>query len=171
GRRYQGGARVEMPVTIESLPIFVRGGAFVFRSSVIQHTGERAGQPLRVTVFPADKASAVLYEDDGETRAYEHGAWMTREFSQVRTAPGGGSSAIAITIAAPQGSYRPAARPLVVEVRTDREPQAIALNGAPVSRQSGGAASNDAAAWTFDPAGYVSITLPDRFERTEITIR
>jgi hypothetical protein len=59
----------------------------------------------------------------------------------------------------------------MLEVRSDHEPTLVALNGGPVSRQSGGAARAGAAAWRFDPAGYVTISFPDRFERTEITIR
>ena len=36
-------------MTLESIPIYVRGGAFLFQQPVLQHTGELAGQPLRVT--------------------------------------------------------------------------------------------------------------------------
>ena len=41
GKRWQ-----RVPVTLESIPIFVRAGAFVFRQPVVQHTGEMPGQPL-----------------------------------------------------------------------------------------------------------------------------
>ena len=53
GRRYEGGVNARIPVTLESIPIFVRGGAFVFSQPVVQHTGEMAGKPLEVQVFPA----------------------------------------------------------------------------------------------------------------------
>jgi alpha-glucosidase len=46
GQRLAGGGSIRVPVTLESIPIFVRGGAFLFRQPVVQHTGQMAGQPL-----------------------------------------------------------------------------------------------------------------------------
>ena len=46
GRLVKGGQRLRVMVTLDSIPIFVRGGAFLFRQPVVQHTGEMAGQPL-----------------------------------------------------------------------------------------------------------------------------
>ena len=43
GRPYAGGKAHRLPVTLESIPVFVRGGGFVFRQPVVQHTGEMAG--------------------------------------------------------------------------------------------------------------------------------
>ena len=68
----------------QSIPIFVRGGAFVFRQPVVQHTGEMPGQPLRVTVYPAAASERWLYEDDGATMGYEKGQFVRRRFAQQR---------------------------------------------------------------------------------------
>ena len=102
GRRYDGGSNARIPVTLESIPIFVRGGAFVFSQPVVQHTGEMAGKPLEVQVFPAATSEAVIYEDDGETMAYAQGAAMRRRFSQSRTA-----TTTTIDVAAPEGIVPP----------------------------------------------------------------
>ena len=57
--RHAGRPRaIRVPVTLESIPVFVRAGAFVFRQPVVQHTGEMAGQPLEVVVYPAAESSA-----------------------------------------------------------------------------------------------------------------
>ena len=37
---------INVPVTISSIPIFVRGGGFVFEQPVVQHTGEMPGHRL-----------------------------------------------------------------------------------------------------------------------------
>ena len=52
GQRHEGGTRIRMPVTLASIPIFVRAGAVLFSQPVVQHTGEMPGQPLRIRVFP-----------------------------------------------------------------------------------------------------------------------
>lgn len=70
GRRHTGSTEIRVQVALESIPIYVRGGAFVFRQAVVQHTGELSGQPLHVYVYPAAESEASLYEDDGATREY-----------------------------------------------------------------------------------------------------
>ena len=68
----RGGGRSRVPVTLESIPIFVRSGALVFRQPVVQHTGEMPGQPLVVGVY-GDRGAGQLYEDDGETLGHTRG--------------------------------------------------------------------------------------------------
>ena len=86
GGRIAGGRTLRVPVTIDSLPIYVRAGAFVFRQPVVQHTGEMPGQPLLVDVYPAAASEASFYEDDGETMAYARGESARRRFAQQRDA-------------------------------------------------------------------------------------
>ena len=67
GRRFAGGQTIHLPVTLDSIPMFVRGGGFIFRQPVIQNTGEMPGKPLRILIAPANESESSLYEDDGET--------------------------------------------------------------------------------------------------------
>src|SRR5207247_448932 len=78
GERREGGRGFAQPVTLESIPVFVRGGGFIFRQPVVQHTGEMAGQPLLVDVYPAGQSTASSYEDDGESLDYQRGAFLRR---------------------------------------------------------------------------------------------
>src|SRR5690348_17789686 len=50
GRRYAGNSTITVAVTLDSIPMFVRGGGFIFRQPVVQNTGEMSGQPLRVLI-------------------------------------------------------------------------------------------------------------------------
>jgi alpha-glucosidase (family GH31 glycosyl hydrolase) len=151
GERREGGHGFKLPVTMESIPVFVRGGAFVFREPVVQHTGEMAGQPLRVVVYPAAQSSATLYEDDGETLDYQRGAFLRRRFTQTRDA-----GRVAIDVGAAEGSYRPAARVLELRVRWDGEPARVTLGSEPVASTAAG--------------GFVSVRVPDRFDAFRVTI-
>src|SRR5205823_5452067 len=110
GEHKAGGETTEK-VTLDTLPIFVRGGAFIFRQPVVQHTGEMSGQPLRVDVYPAEQSKATYYEDDGISRANEKGVFSQREFSQRRD----GQAAV-ISVSAAKGTYRPDPRDLVLRI-------------------------------------------------------
>src|SRR5262249_4841009 len=52
GEHHNGRADITVPVTMSSIPLYVRGGAFIFKQPVVQHTGEMPGQPLQVLLFP-----------------------------------------------------------------------------------------------------------------------
>jgi alpha-glucosidase len=100
----------------------VRGGGFIFCQPVVQDTGEMSGKPLRVLVAPAAESSSTLYEDDGKTMAYRRGFFMKRDFRQTND-----GKSLHIEISSPEGSYRPAARDLILETRLDKEPQSVSI--------------------------------------------
>ncbi len=150
GQEHAGGRTLQQPVTLSSLPIFVREGAFVFRQPVLQHTGERAGQPLLVDVYPAASSEATHYEDDGESLAYREGAYLGRRLRQSRDAAG-----VRIEIAA-EGAWRPAPRELRFRVRLDGPVSRVLVDGRRVAHRAFG--------------GFVSFALPDRFGSLRIAV-
>jgi alpha-glucosidase len=160
GRLVKGGRPVTVPVTLESIPIYVRAGAIVFTQPVVQHTGEMPGQPLRVSVYPAARSEAELYEDDGESLDYRDGAFARRRFAQRRE-PG----CVAIDAAAATGSWRPAARDLVLRIRSDGEPQRVRLDGAELARASGAGAG-----FRVSEDGFVEVRLPDKGAAFAVTL-
>ena len=72
GQRYAGAQTVTVAAPLERIPIFARAGSIVPGWPVMQHTGERPVDVLMLHVFPGDGESA-LYEDDGESLAYQQG--------------------------------------------------------------------------------------------------
>jgi len=173
GRHFAGGAKIELPVAIDSLPLFVRGGAFIFRQPVVQHTGEMPGQALRVLVAPAAQSETSFYEDDGATLDYRQGHFLKRRFRQHRE-----KGVSVIEIAAAEGSYRPAARDLILEVPMAQEPKAISIeSGAdPVattnvlSRLDQAGFSNAVSAWMYAD-GVVTVKEKDRFAPARFVIQ
>ncbi len=151
-------------MTLESIPIFVREGAFLFRQPVVQHTGQVAGQPLSVTVYPAARSEASLYEDDGESLAYRQGAFSRRRFTERRE--GGRAS---VEVSAVEGSWRPAPRDLVLRIRADGEPTRVLVDRAPLLRQGSTAAGGDAG-WRLTEDGFVEVRLRDRAEGLAIVL-
>jgi len=165
GRRYEGGSSARIPVTLESIPIFVRGGAFVFSQPVVQHTGEMAGQPLEVQVFPAAASDAVIYEDDGETMAYAQGASLRRRFSQSRNA-----TTTTIEVAAPEGSFRPAARDLVLSLHGLSEARTVTSGSTAMTRYTPQELRTHPSGWAVSDTGFVVVKQPDNFGALHIVV-
>jgi alpha-glucosidase len=160
GEHHRGGRWITVPVTLSSIPIFVRGGAFIFGQPVVQHTGEMPGQPLEVTLFPSGASERWLYEDDGSSFNYQRGVFARRRFAARQDASG-----LTIEIGSPVGSYRPQSRAMVLTVRS------------PATRVSVGGAAlapvddvDKAERGWSTKEGSLIIKLPDRFERTEIRV-
>lgn len=162
GAQYTGGKDVDLAVTISTIPLFVRGGAFVFTQPVVQHTGEMPGQPLLVTLFPSESPSERwLYEDDGNSFDYQRGAFARRRFATHRD-----GAATVIEVSAPEGTYRPKARPIVFIVRSSTATR-VTIGGTALAHVE----DLDKAdrGWTVRE-GMVRVKLPDTFERVEISV-
>jgi len=74
------GRIIDVPVDLETLPVFVRAGAIIPMAPPSLHDGQVACDPLTLDLYPHGESSFVLYEDDGETRAYQDGAFSTQVF-------------------------------------------------------------------------------------------
>jgi alpha-D-xyloside xylohydrolase len=77
GQRHAGGRSIERDYALDEFPLFVRAGAIVPLGPVVQHTGERPDAPWEIRIYPGADARFTLYEDDGETYAYERGEHAT----------------------------------------------------------------------------------------------
>ena len=96
--------RVEAP--LETVPLFVRGGAILPLGPEMNYVGEKPGDPLSFEIYPdaRGEASASLYEDDGLTEAYRKGSFRRTSLSYRHTPAGD-----RIDLSAPKGelSSRP----------------------------------------------------------------
>jgi alpha-glucosidase len=164
GQRHVGGTRIRVPVTLASLPIFVRAGAVLFTQPVVQHTGEMSGQPLRLRIFPAPTAEASFYEDDGETLDYTRGQSAVR-----RVVYGTADGVHTVEISAPSGSYRPAARSLEISIPWDGEPKRVVMNDQTVPRVAVDALGAQPSGWTIHGAAII-VRGPDPFSEVRIRI-
>jgi alpha-glucosidase len=165
GWRFEGPRTHLIPVTMETIPVFVRGGAFIFRQPLVQHTGEMAGQALRVAVFPAARSEASLYEDEGDGVEYQRGAYSRRRFSQRRE---GGR--VTIQVGAPEGSWRPAPRDLIFELRGAGEPSRVTAGEEALAHLDTARLATEPKGWTRTDQGVVLIKLRDRTEAFTVTL-
>ena len=109
GRQFPGGHMIEAEAPLETVPLYVRGGAIIPKGPEMNYVGEKATDPVTFEIYPDSQAKAQvsLYEDDGVSPEYRDGAWrrtvVTYQSSQIN-------------VSAPAGSYQPGARQFVFEV-------------------------------------------------------
>lgn len=72
-RHYDGGQTVETAVTRARIPVFVRAGSILPMAAAPSTAGQAPCTELELHVYPGADADFTLYEDDGQTNAYEHG--------------------------------------------------------------------------------------------------
>lgn len=164
GKKYEGSNGVHLTVTLDSLPLFVREGAFIFRQPVVQDTDQMAGNPLRVLVAPAAESESTLYEDDGASLDYKSGDFMTRRFHQASD-----KSTTSIDVGAPEGKYRPAARDLILETWAGHAPQSVTGPDGELSKIKAADFSNSPGGWSYQD-GLLRVKSPDRFAAEQFKI-
>ncbi len=106
-RKYQGGMTIRVEAPLETVPMFIRGGAIIPLGPSMNYVGEKRVDPITFAIYPDDKGSAAttLYEDDGLSPAYQDGAFRRTTLSLRRTANG-----YIASINAPVGQFNPGAR-------------------------------------------------------------
>ncbi|MCL2661198.1 MAG: DUF5110 domain-containing protein, partial [Acidobacteriaceae bacterium] len=129
---YWTGRLVTAPVvitpTLETLPVFVRGGAIIPVQPLVQSTGITPEGPLTLRVYVGANCHGTVYQDDGISFAYRQGTSM-----RMDSTCGIENGDLHIHIGAHQGAFHPWWKQLRVEVYGWMSPAATAtVNGKPV---------------------------------------
>jgi alpha-glucosidase len=171
GRKIDGGTRVRVDAPLETIPLFARAGAIVPAQQVMQYTQQEAIDPLTLNVFPITTNSTVAtqyYEDDGKSFDYLKGTVLRRTHTQQRA-----GSTLAIEISPAEGTYKPAARHLLLRVvDAAMSPMAVIANGTPLSKIEALQESLPDDSWTYDSATRtVTIRTNDRLTGQRLELR
>lgn len=81
GEKYKGGRTVDVPVTIDKIPLFVKAGSIIPLGEPKQHTEEKADDTWEIRIYPGADAHYTVYEDEGTNYNYEQGAFSTFDLS------------------------------------------------------------------------------------------
>ena len=148
----KAGRDLDLQVTLEKLPVFVRAGAILPMYPEVLYDGEKPKDQLTLDLYPHGESSFTLYEDDGSTRQYQKGA-----FSQqlLRMRESGGN--VEVHIAPVEGSYagQEPRRSYALRMLSRQRPAAVQAANAPAGRVLAAFAERtafDAAAegWYYD---------------------
>ncbi len=106
-KRYDGKQMIRAEAPLETVPMFVRGGAILPVGPEMNFIGNKPSDSLMFEIFPDEqgKASTKLYEDDGLTPNYKLGAFRRTTITAIHK---GGKTLV--NVSAPEGSYDPGAR-------------------------------------------------------------
>jgi len=129
GTHLTGPAQIERNFSIAQVPVYVRAGAIVPMAPPMQYTSQKPVDPLIVMVYPLKDGEAStysLYQDSGDTRAYQTGQFARTELSAVEK-----GNELTITIGAVRGIYPGMKTERTYEVRlpADWPPEALSVNG------------------------------------------
>ncbi len=115
GRKYPGGAMVRVEAPLETVPMFVRGGAIIPTGPEIKYVGEKARDLVNFAIYPDEtgQAKGVVYDDDGVSPAYKQGSYRRTTISATRSRIG-----INVMIGPAQGTYEPGSRRFIFAVKS-----------------------------------------------------
>ncbi|MCF8223629.1 MAG: DUF5110 domain-containing protein [Bacteroidales bacterium] len=81
GNYYEGGQDISAQAPLCEMPLFVKAGSIIPVGPVIQYTGEKKADPLKLFVYKGNNGSFTLYEDEKQNNNYEDGAYSLIPFS------------------------------------------------------------------------------------------
>ncbi|MGI8950795.1 MAG: TIM-barrel domain-containing protein [Chitinophagaceae bacterium] len=124
---------------LEKLPLFVKAGSIIPMYPQMNYDGEKPLDTLTLDIYPQQKSSYNLYEDDGLTREYKTGKFATTNISCDEN-----TNSIKIIIAAIKGSYSNMLeqRNYVLQIHAEKIPSLITINAQKISN-TGWKFSND----------------------------
>jgi alpha-glucosidase (family GH31 glycosyl hydrolase) len=132
GKHFRGPVTVTRNFSIRQIPVYVRAGAIVPMAPPMPNT-QKPLDRLVVEVFPLNDSQSskyTLYEDTGNTRAYEKGqaAWTDLNAEEK-------GDDLKVEIAPVRGSYpgMPNSRSYEVRLPADWPPRSVEVNGAKLS--------------------------------------
>jgi alpha-glucosidase len=128
GRRTESHTlRVNPPIHV--LPVYVRGGSIVPEQPVVQNVDQVPNGPLELSVYPGPNCRGSVYDDDGNTFAYQRGEFLRMQFT-CEVHP----DSVRVDLSEPQGTFRPWWTAVKITVfGASAAPHKVMVNGIRVS--------------------------------------
>jgi alpha-glucosidase len=127
--KYRGPVTLTVAAPLDRIPVFVKAGAILPMGPAMQYTAEKPLSPLTLDIYPKGRSAFTLFEDDGQSLAYQQGNYVTTTYHSAEA-----GTAVTITIDARNdhgGQYRPPARDYILKVHNrSGNAHAVTLNGA-----------------------------------------
>lgn len=77
GKRLSGSQTIQAAAPLGRIPLYVKAGSILPMGPEIEYAGQSSNQPIELRVYRGANGSFTLYEDQGDSYAYEHGAYAT----------------------------------------------------------------------------------------------
>lgn len=155
-KKREGGQEIDLPVEIDTIPMFARSGAIIPMREVRQHSGEKALKELTLAVFPGS-GRGWFFNDDGISYEYENGQFLSEEYAVDSS-----DDVTTFRLVSRAGSDRFAPKSYLIEFRgVTKCPTDVAVAGKPLSqRRSSSQLSKSENGWSYDAkSGIVRLRL------------
>jgi alpha-glucosidase len=80
-KEYQGGQTIEIPVTLGSIPMFLRGSAIFITSEDVKHILADTMKQLDLLISAEGDSEFLFYDDDGHTEDFKRGVYSKTSIS------------------------------------------------------------------------------------------
>jgi alpha-glucosidase len=131
GKQFQPG-EIKVKPALDTLHVYVRGGAIIPRQPLVQNTSEKPQGPLELRIYPDRTCEGSLYMDDGVSFDYTKGKYLRVEYSCE-----GYDDALRLKIYPQKGSFVPWFTQIqTVVYGVKQQPKSVMLNGKPLSSVS-----------------------------------
>lgn len=162
---YEGGQTIEVPVTLSSIPMFLREGAVVPMADNQLMSMERDHvTDLHLTLIPGGERTYVFYDDDGVTNDFCKGMYRRTSIHMS------GADVVRVAFASEGGYTDHVERVLVEMVRKDRSPFWVALGDRKLEHYLNRRKFNEAAAGWYYSQTKKAVLVKYPNPRADITL-
>jgi alpha-D-xyloside xylohydrolase len=77
GESLTGGKKIDAPVTLSKIPLYVRAGSILPMGPDEEYADEKPNGPIELRVYPGADGTFTLYQDEGDNYNYERGGHAT----------------------------------------------------------------------------------------------
>ncbi len=135
GTKYQGGQTITVNTALNTIPVFVKAGAFIPSVDTINSTAHYSGDKIKLSYYADEsmtQSAGQMYDDDGETRnAINDSAYRLFEFSSTHT-----KKTLDLHISSTGGGYKKEPNKRIFAININHlldKPAQVLVNGKQIS--------------------------------------
>jgi alpha-glucosidase (family GH31 glycosyl hydrolase) len=161
GARFTGPVELQREFSIQQTPLYVKAGSILPMQPPMNYTGEKAADPLILTIFPAEDGQTSkyeLYNDAGNSEGYKHGEAARTKVESSLSANG---RSLRVTVAPVAGHFpgMTAARAYEIRLPGSWPPERVTVNGQLVKF----ARDKEARGWRYEGSTLTADIRTERF--------
>jgi hypothetical protein len=167
GDIYRGGQTITHECPLTRMPLFVRAGSILPMAPEMDYSDQKPVDPLTLDVYGPAPASFRLYEDDGTSLDYRHGAYA---WTGIAFKAAGDPGSYELTIEPAEGAFqgRLQRREYVVRLHGLLKPEAVRLNGRSLAELDKDGCGEG---WSWEPRSRVAAIRVTHPLSTQATVR
>lgn len=120
GKKLAGGRWLNIVSPLDILPMFVKAGSIIPGQPPMKYTDEKQLETITLNIFPGEKGSFTLYEDDGKSLGYQQGDHAETEFYHYTF-----GQRFTLQLSRATGKFKPGVHKYLLKIRFDEAPAEV----------------------------------------------